>query len=180
MFSRQLTKNREWHFVATVSISCLWKRETKLRQNFNPLLYSSSRFLLQTLKMSNDWKQGTFNCCHDGEMCKSSKKNRNLFFSKCETDRVPLFPGLCGSCCTPCLIYRNAEDLGKSGLLCCLLSCVFPCIPLFLLRSEARERYGIEVSPIFLVCYHLCLARFFLTILIVRKFGFWSGTDYWL
>ena len=45
----------------------------------------------------------------------------------------------------------DGNDLGKSGLLCCLLSCVFPCIPLFLLRSEARERYGIEVSSIKLV-----------------------------
>jgi Cys-rich protein (TIGR01571 family) len=34
--------------------------------------------------------------------------------------------------------------LGKSGILYCLLSCICPCIPLFLLRDTARERYGIE------------------------------------
>ena len=56
--------------------------------------------------------------------------------------------GLCGSFCTPCLVYRNAEDLNKSGILYCLLGCFMPCIPLLLLRSEAREKYGIEVCKL--------------------------------
>ena len=56
-----------------------------------------------------------------------------------------LISGCCGTFCTPCLVYRNANDLGKSGCLYALLACFFPCIPLFLLRDSARERYGIEV-----------------------------------
>ena len=36
--------------------------------------------------------------------------------------------------------------MGKSGILCCLLGCILPCIPSLLLRGEARERWGIEVS----------------------------------
>ena len=46
-----------------------------------------------------------------------------------------------------CLNYRNAEKLGKSGLLCTLLFCfATPCLPIFLLRHEARDKYDIEVS----------------------------------
>ena len=46
-----------------------------------------------------------------------------------------------------CLNYRNAEKLGKSGLLCTLLFCfATPCLPIFLLRHEARDKYNIEVS----------------------------------
>merc|ERR1711953_250658 len=59
--------------------------------------------------------------------------------------------GNCGTCCCvswcyPCAVYRDAEALNKSGLLCGLLSCIVPCIPTMLLRSEAREKYGIEGS----------------------------------
>ena len=54
--------------------------------------------------------------------------------------------GLCGACVPCCLVKRNADDLGKSGWLCCLLSCLLPCVPIFILRQEARERYGIEGS----------------------------------
>ena len=68
------------------------------------------------------WKQGLCNCCGDCSVC------------------------MCGTCCEPCLVYRNADSLGKSGLLCCILGCFFPCVPALLLRSEARERYNIEVS----------------------------------
>ena len=32
-----------------------------------------------------------------------------------------------------------------SGILCCLLALVAPCVPLMLLRGEAREKYNIEV-----------------------------------
>ena len=52
---------------------------------------------------------------------------------------------MCGTFCSLCLVYRNAEDLNKSGILCCLASMFVPCIPLMLLRGEAREKYGIEV-----------------------------------
>ena len=46
-----------------------------------------------------------------------------------------------------CLNYRNAEKLGKSGLLCTLLFCfATPCLPIFLLRHEARDKYDIDVS----------------------------------
>ena len=41
---------------------------------------------------------------------------------------------------------RNAEALNKSGLLCCVLGCFFPCVPALLLRSEARDKYNIEVT----------------------------------
>merc|ERR1712110_694523 len=51
---------------------------------------------------------------------------------------------MCTTFCTPCQIYRTAEDLNKSGMLYCLLSCFMPCIPVLLLRGEAREKYGIE------------------------------------
>ena len=54
--------------------------------------------------------------------------------------------GMCTTFCTPCQIYQTAEDLNKSGMLYCLLSCFMPCIPVLLLRGEAREKYGIEVS----------------------------------
>ena len=36
------------------------------------------------------------------------------------------------------------------GALYCLLACLFPCIPIMLLRQEARERYNIEVTIILL------------------------------
>jgi len=74
--------------------------------------------------MSAEWKQGLCGCMDDCETC------------------------MCGSFCTPCLIYRNAEDLNKSGILCCLASFIAPCIPLLLLRGEAREKYGIDGSTI--------------------------------
>ena len=52
----------------------------------------------------------------------------------------------CAYCCPCCLVYRNAEDMNKSGILYCLLSCIMPCIPILLLRGEARDKYNIEVS----------------------------------
>jgi len=72
--------------------------------------------------MSQEWKQGLCGCLGDCGTC------------------------CCGYCCPCCLTYSNAESLGKSGILCCLLWCIFPCIPVFVLRGEARERYGIEGS----------------------------------
>jgi len=34
--------------------------------------------------------------------------------------------------------------MGKSGPLYFMMACLFPCIPIMLLRGEAREAYGIE------------------------------------
>ncbi len=45
-----------------------------------------------------------------------------------------------------CLTYQNAENLGKSGPLYFLLGFILPCIPILLLRKEAREKYDIEVK----------------------------------
>ena len=69
---------------------------------------------------SNDWKQGLCNCCGDVEI------------------------GCCGAFCWCCLNYKNAENLNKSGVLYTLLGCLAPCIPILLLRQEARSRYNIE------------------------------------
>ena len=70
--------------------------------------------------MSNGWHQGLCNCCGDISLC------------------------LCGLCCWPCLICSNARGLGKSGLIYNILGCFLPCLPVFLLRQNAREKYGIE------------------------------------
>jgi len=72
--------------------------------------------------MSAEWKQGLCGCMDDCETC------------------------LCGAFCSPCQVYSNAEALNKSGILCCLGYLIMPCIPLLLLRGEAREKYGIEGS----------------------------------
>ena len=55
---------------------------------------------------------------------------------------------MCGTCVPCCLIKRNADDLGMIGWHFCLLSCLCPFIPIFILRQVARERYGIEGSPV--------------------------------
>ena len=54
-------------------------------------------------------------------------------------------PGCCASFCFWCLNYKTAENLGKSGILYTILGCIVPCIPIMLARTEARERYNIEV-----------------------------------
>merc|ERR1711994_1242029 len=67
-----------------------------------------------------EWKHGLFGCMSDGGNC------------------------LCGWCCGPCLLCQNANKMGESPVLYCLLSCITPCIPLFLLRQKLRERNGID------------------------------------
>ena len=47
--------------------------------------------------MSQEWKSGLCGCFGDCGTC------------------------CCGYWCPCCLTYRNAESLGKSGILCCLL-----------------------------------------------------------
>ena len=79
----------------------------------------------------------------------------SLYFGKCF-----ILLGMCGTFCSLCLVYRNAEDLNKSGILCCLASMFVPCIPLMLLRGEAREKYGIEVR----ICIIFMWMYFFHTI----------------
>merc|ERR1711894_568496 len=65
-----------------------------------------------------EWKNGMFGCFDNvGNCC-------------------------CVYCCYPCAVYRDAEDLNKSGVLYGFLACLFPCIPTFLLRGETREKYG--------------------------------------
>merc|ERR1711890_43262 len=83
------------------------------------LLTAHASACSQKHKMS-EWKQGLFGC-----------------FGNC---------GVCcfGYCCSCCQVYKNAESLGKSGILCCLLSMVLPCAPTLLLRQEARDRWNIE------------------------------------
>lgn len=72
---------------------------------------------------------------------------------------------MCGTFCGVCQVYQNAESLGQngediyminfgclkvfttmlSGVLCCLFAMVLPCVPVMMLRQEAREKYNIEV-----------------------------------
>eukprot|EP00092_Neocalanus_flemingeri_P014547 GFUD01015696.1.p1 GENE.GFUD01015696.1~~GFUD01015696.1.p1 ORF type:complete len:101 (-),score=23.03 GFUD01015696.1:48-350(-) len=72
--------------------------------------------------MSKAWSHGAFNCCEDIGTC-------------------------CMASCCPCILsYSNGEELGESGVLCFLLGCIVPCIPIMLLRTKARETYDIEGS----------------------------------
>ena len=52
--------------------------------------------------------------------------------------------GCFGLLCGCCQLYNMAEDLGESGLLYVALTCITPCIPIFLLRGKAREQYDIQ------------------------------------
>ena len=92
--------------------------------------------------MSQDWKNDLFGC-DDPEACKLNMYNHSIVkILKTNSDS-----GLCAYCIPCYLNYRNAENLGKSGLLCTLLFCfATPCLPIFLLRHEARDKYNIEVS----------------------------------
>merc|ERR1711894_298141 len=47
-------------------------------------------------------------------------------------------------CCFPCAVYRDAEDLEQSGILCCLLSCLAPCLSVYFLRRRARDMFNIN------------------------------------
>ena len=54
-------------------------------------------------------------------------------------------------CCFPCAVYRDAEDLEQSGILCCLLSCLAPCLSVYFLRRRARDLFDIEVNLLYSV-----------------------------
>ena len=56
------------------------------------------------------------------------------------------FAGCCGTFCGLCLVCQNANGMQKSGILYGLLTCIMPCIPILLLRQEARDKYQIEVT----------------------------------
>ena len=42
------------------------------------------------------------------------------------------------------MLCSNAQALGKSGLVYNILSCIVPCVPMFLLRQEASKQFGIK------------------------------------
>jgi len=86
--------------------------------------------------MSAEWKHGICGCSHDLEIC------------------------CCGTFLPCCLTYQNAEALGKSGPLYLLLECIIPCLPILLLRKEAREKYGIEGSTAGDVACAVCCGYF--------------------
>ena len=79
--------------------------------------------------MSKEWNQGLCGCMDDCGIC------------------------LCGSFCEPCLVVQNANNLGDSGPLCCLLYLVVPCLPTFLLRQKAQDKYGINGDSTSYPCY---------------------------
>ena len=89
--------------------------------------------------MSSSWSQKLFGCTNDLETCKIMKYLNNLRF------QIEIV-GCCGIICGPCLMCRNAGYLDRSGALCCFLGFWIPCIPIYLLRRTAREKYNIEVS----------------------------------
>ena len=56
------------------------------------------------------------------------------------------FLGMCGWCCPICQVADSAQKLGESYLLYFVLGCFVPCVPVFLVRDKAREKYGLEGS----------------------------------
>ncbi len=57
-----------------------------------------------------------------------------------------LFQGCCGLCCVPCQAGDIASRLGESYPMYFIISCIAPCVPVFLLRSKVRDTFGIEGS----------------------------------
>merc|ERR1711971_436349 len=93
-------------------------------------------FFIIKIIMGVEWKHGICGCSHDLGIC------------------------CCGIFLPCCLTYQNAENLGKSGPLYFLLGFITPCIHIFLLRSEAREQYGIEGSIVGDVACSVCCQPF--------------------
>merc|ERR1712002_1165457 len=92
-----------------------------------------------SLKMASDWSKGMFDCMSSFTTC------------------------LYGSCCGLCMVYETAEGLQESGILYCLLACcITPCVPVMMLRMNAREKYNIEGSTsddaIMACCCNCCTA----------------------
>ena len=44
------------------------------------------------------------------------------------------------------MVCQNANSLNSSAFCCSLLACFLPCIPAFLFRRSARDKYNIEVG----------------------------------
>jgi len=76
----------------------------------------------------NDWDHGLLGCCKSPLHC------------------------VCGIFLPCCQICKTAHDFGESGCLYSLLSFITPCIPILLLRSKVRDRYGIPGSTLGDVC----------------------------
>ena len=55
--------------------------------------------------------------------------------------------------CAPCQVCTNANKLGDSGFLHCLLFCFLPCLPICLQRGNVRQRYEIYFQFFFLAFY---------------------------
>ena len=83
--------------------------------------------------MSSGWKQHLCDCCGDCGVCWYSV------------------------CCGPCHVCDMATALQKSDCRFCFLGTFCsPCLPLLLLRGEARRKYDIAVGFNFRsVCYEL-------------------------
>ena len=73
--------------------------------------------------MSSGWKQHLCDCCGDCGVCWYSV------------------------CCGPCHVCDMATALQKSDCRFCFLGTLCsPCLPLLLLRGEARRKYDIAVG----------------------------------
>ena len=96
------------------------------KENFTSTIQATrDNTISQEMNMSSQWNQGLCNCCGDIESC------------------------LCGTFCSPCLAYRNAESIDEPGWLYCLLSCTHALpAPMWMLRRLTREKYNIEGSSL--------------------------------
>ena len=106
-------------------------------------------FVLVALKMGKgeggDWNHGTFGCLSDMSNCKIHLNKKSIYLIKHSLSNIIMISlGCCGYCCLPCQMGKNADRLGESSFLYCILTCCIPCVPIFLLRGKARERYGID------------------------------------
>merc|ERR1712154_134352 len=81
-----------------------------------------------------------------GVYCQNYIKKPFAKLSKCQRTGSTDDMGTCcfAAWCGCCQIYNMAEDLGESGWLYVALTCITPCIPIFLLRGKAREQYDIQ------------------------------------
>ena len=65
----------------------------------------------------------------------------------------------CGTFCAPCLACSSANRVGSSGCLYLVLTCLFPCLAMCLLKGRARSRLGITDGN----CCEDCCTAFFCT-----------------
>merc|ERR1711935_148347 len=97
------------------------------------LLFDFDCYILKSkLKMSGEWKHGIFGCLANCRTC------------------------LCGTFLPCCLICETSRKMGKSGVLYNILGCFAPCIPIVLLRQDARMQHNIEGSCLGDVCCSIC------------------------